>query len=385
VLLLSLAGNFGYVRAQSAPEERPRLKDFGSSLKRLKWDRKKSATVETKPSAKSPNTEEDDVVRVETNLVACDVQVRDGRGNVVTGLTQTDFTVFEDGQPQQIRHFSLGSDRSVGRSIVLLIDYSGSQLPYIRSSVEAAKMLVDQLGPTDLMAIITDDVALLVDFTRDRQKLKKALDSLRKKSEANKLGRSKQFSALMATVREMFNAEDIRPIVIFQTDGDEVFSLRTSTPPVLSIPAAPNLPAYEYGRQAEFSLRDVYLAVEKSRSSVYTVIPGRQRIQARTEKELAVPPVKAQEFAVEYHLFWGNVAAAGAAIGGWTAYFDKPEDAGNIYSKILADINSRYVVGYYPTNRVHDGKRRKVLVEVRDHPDYSIQGRKSYIAQDPEP
>jgi hypothetical protein len=41
--------------------------------------------------------------------------------------------------------------------------------------VEAAKILVDQLGPRDIMAVVTDDVKLLVDFTRDlaleRQKL----------------------------------------------------------------------------------------------------------------------------------------------------------------------------------------------------------------------
>jgi hypothetical protein len=44
-----------------------------------------------------------------------------------------------------------------------------------------------------------------------------------KKSEARQFGRSSQFSALMATVREMFTEEDIRPVVIFQTDGDELF------------------------------------------------------------------------------------------------------------------------------------------------------------------
>jgi len=60
------------------------------------------------------------------------------------------------------------------------------------------------------MAIVTDDVALLVDFTRDKTKLKQALDSLVKKSEARQFGRSSQFSALMATVREMFTEEDIR-------------------------------------------------------------------------------------------------------------------------------------------------------------------------------
>src|SRR5262249_48338565 len=155
--------------AAAQSDERPQLKDFGSSLKRLKWDSQKNAAVE-KP-AKKPNGEADDeVVRVNTDLVTCDVQVRDGKGNTVSGLTANDFIITEDAQPQTIQHFSLGGDRNVGRTIVLLIDYSGSQSPFINTSVAAAKTLVDQLGPKDLMAVVTDDVELLVDFTRDKEK-----------------------------------------------------------------------------------------------------------------------------------------------------------------------------------------------------------------------
>lgn len=64
--------------AQSlAPErEKPRLKDFGSSLKRLKWDPKTNTAIETKPT-KRPTTDEEDVVRVETTLVVSDVLVLD--------------------------------------------------------------------------------------------------------------------------------------------------------------------------------------------------------------------------------------------------------------------------------------------------------------------
>jgi hypothetical protein len=77
---------------------------------------------------------------------------------------------------------------------------------------------------------------------------------------------------------------------------------------------------------------------------------------------------------------WHQLAAAGAAIGGWTAYLEKPEDAPEIYGRILDDINSRYILGYYPSDKTRDGKRRQVQVEVRGHPEYAITGRKSYFA-----
>jgi hypothetical protein len=78
------------------------------------------------------------------------------------------------------------------------------------------------------------------------------------------------------------------------------------------------------------------------------------------------------------------MAAAGAAIGGWTVFLETPEQANKIYKDILEDIGSRYVIGYYPTNKVRDGKRRRVNLAVRENADYQISGRKSYFAPGPD-
>lgn len=367
--------------AQQTDESRPKLKDFGSSLKRLKWDSKKNQAVEKETTKNSDHPVEDEVIRVTTDLVTSDVQVLDAKGNIVTGLTQDDFILFEDGWVQTIQHFSLGNDQNVPRTIVLIIDYSGSQSAYLKTSVEAAKTLVDQLGPKDIMAVVTDDVDLLVDFTRDRVKLKKALDSLLER--AGK-GLSKQFSALLATVREVFNTEDLRPIVIFQTDGDELFHLRPSVPPQFSIPTL-GTPRGPFLRS--FSLRDVYLAIEKSQASVYTIIPSPRMIESdygtdfKSTKELFSTSSQRNLPGVAYQR-WQQIAAAGAAIGGWTAYLPRPEDATDIYRRILEDINGRYVIGYYPTNKTRDGKRRNVSISIKGHSEYSVSGRKSYIASE---
>jgi len=65
-------------------------------------------------------------------------------------------------------------------------------------------------------------------------------------------------------------------------------------------------------------------------------------------------------------------------------FLEEPSEADQIYSSILADINRRYIVGYYPTKKEHDGKRRKVEVSVRDHPEYKVVGRKWYYAPSPD-
>ena len=58
-----------------------------------------------------------------------------------------------------------------------------------------------------------------------------------------------------------------------------------------------------------------------------------------------------------------------------------PEDAEGVYSNIFKLISNRYLVGYYPSNQVRDRKLREVKVEVRNHPEYIVTGRKDYFPQ----
>ena len=78
------------------------------------------------------------------------------------------------------------------------------------------------------------------------------------------------------------------------------------------------------------------------------------------------------------------MAAAGVAIGEWTVFLEDPEQANKIYKDILDDIRTRYVISYYPTNKVRDGKRRRVNLPVRENAHYQISGRKSYFAPGPD-
>jgi VWFA-related protein len=393
--------------SQPSPRERPRLKDFGSSLGRLRWDEKTNSAVETeREKGGATKSDEEEVLSVETTLVVCDVLVLDRQGRPAPGLTRDDFVVTEDGKPQQITTFAHGDNASVPRSIVLIIDYSRSLLPFIKTSVAAAKTLIDKLGPRDRMAILTDDVELLAGFTGDREELKQALESLEQRAASGgspnplgpprrQFGRSLQYSALLATLREMFDGEDLRPIVIFQTDGDEVHFLRD---PIISPPK------HLRDTVREFSLGDIHKAAEKSRATIYTIIPGSRRMRvtpeeqvvldkARHEKSMPVwsspeagaraesrsesAPVRPGDQGLKIQMALGDVADL---TGGWADFLEEPSQAASVYARILSDINRRYVVGYYPSNKGRDGKRRFVKIEVRNHPGYSIRGRKSYYA-----
>ena len=428
--LLVLCLFAGQTFAQS--NERPKLKHFGSSLERLEWNAAQQATVESKRKTnQSKNSDADDVVRVETSLVVTDVLVLGQQGRPVQGLTAKDFVVTEEGKPQSVGMFSLGDNVAVPRSIVLIIDYSCIQLPYLLTSVAAARTLIGKLGPSDRMAIVTDDVELLVNYTNNKSKLNDGLDALLQRTRLVRrsplersshipFGRGFQYSALMAVLKEAFDDEDVRPIIVFQTQGIEASILQN---PILRPPIPNGLTPdlqQEMDRVAkhhqefmrrnkrEFSLNDVYKAAETSRATIYTVVPGVRLIglsvdeqitqmRALNDRAMSLPLVSKKSREQNQKLprdilkweaedmlnLQSALAVLSTITGGWIEFLDQPSQAEVIYSRIFSDINRRYLVGYYPTNKDHDGKRRKISVEVRGHPEYLVMGRKAYYAPGP--
>lgn len=389
-LLLTFSAAAAFAQTP-APTATP-TKEFGWSLTQ-EPAAEKPKTQEKRVAQVVQNKEDDEeVIRVETNLVVNDVFVADRNGKVVSGLKKEDFVVREDGKPQTIETFALGDDAKVPRSIVLIMDYSVSQLPYIVTSVEAAKSLVDQLNPQDKMALVTDDIELLTGFTQDKKLLKDKLEYLKQKALTGQVGKSEQYSALYAVLNEIFTDQDVRPIVFFQTDGDEDYALKKS-----GILSDANLP------ERKFSYEDVLTAAEKARSTVYAIAPGanykgitdaQQLEKAKKDDEMrrnsyaqigqVVPPK------MESGLLASSIKATlrrqdyldrlAKSTGGWLSNLETPEQANEIYANILAEINRRYVIGYYPTNETRDGKRRTVRIEVRNHPEYIVSGRKNYFA-----
>lgn len=158
----------------------------------------------------SPKDEDQDVVRITTNLVQVDAVVtRDGKQ--VTDLNPEDFDLFEDGRPQKITHFAYVSNvpsvpsslavaspakdkavppvlpvrarpHDVRRTIALVIDDLGMSFQSIADVRRQARKFIDEkLQPNDLVAIIRTggEVGALQQFTTDKRMLYAALDHLR--------------------------------------------------------------------------------------------------------------------------------------------------------------------------------------------------------------
>jgi VWFA-related protein len=400
IIAFSLLNPNVQVLSQTQERKKPKIKKFGSSLKR-----QTESNSNQKKSNQADVTDED-VIKINTNLVVSDCLVTDLKGNIITGLKADDFNIFEDNQLQEIQSFSLGNDARVPRSIVLIIDYSPSQKPYIERSVAAAKLLVDKLRPNDLMAIVTDNVEIISQFTADKNNLKKKLDSLIKNGFfSTNFGESKQFSALYAVLNEMFDETDVRPIVIFQTDGDELLFLNDQFGDLI-------YPAMTL-KKTTFSSGELFDLIDKSRASIYSIFVGAKLLglseEAKQKKReierlrryqyWGVNPNEISQLTTEekkmerqrqerIKQYYPNgvidaqefMSDLSQKTGGWLEFLEEPEQAEGIYTRILSELNVRYLIGYYPSNDIKDGKRRILKIEVKNHPEYKILGKTSYLA-----
>src|SRR5215475_11506674 len=114
----------------------------------------------------------------DTRLVVCHTTVVDKTGHLVTTLTKDQFTVLEDGKPQEIKIFRR---EDIPVSLGLIIDNSGSMRDK-RAKVEAANLaLVKDSNPDDEIFVVNfNDEAFLdlphnKDFTNDVKELEEAL------------------------------------------------------------------------------------------------------------------------------------------------------------------------------------------------------------------
>ena len=185
------------------------------------------------PPPQKPQNE-DDVIKVTTNVVQVDAIVTDKHGKAVTDLTLSDFEVLEDGKPVKTEYFSFVplvvqqsaqtenaqqqtvtaepvSRGNLKRTFVFLVDnpllaleivqsnalgVSSRSLSFtpraVRAAAESEKILrwfVDsQMTPNDLVAISDTEmnIGVLKSFTNDRDLLHAAIANITDNAASNK-------------------------------------------------------------------------------------------------------------------------------------------------------------------------------------------------------
>src|SRR6266567_4708697 len=133
------------------------------------------------PDRKSDDRQEPtETLKVNVNVVQLFFNVKDKHGALIPNLTKDDFEIAEDGKPQTIKYFT--PETNLPLTLGMVIDSSGSQLRVLDMEKEVGGAFLKQVLTDKDEAYVIDvnvDTNLVQDFTRDVQRLQKALNSVK--------------------------------------------------------------------------------------------------------------------------------------------------------------------------------------------------------------
>ena len=360
-----------------------------------------------------------------TQLVVETVTVKDKSGNPVEGLTAKDFTITEDGAPQEIRFFEYqklpaasdaplppptnvrpfdklaltqiapetpGNTRYRDRRLMALY-FDMTAMPVgdqLRALGAAQKFIKTQMVATDLMAIMRYSgaaVEVLQDFTQDRDQLLSIIQTL-VVGEGQGLDENANDEATPDTGAAF--GQDDSEFNIFNTDR-QLSALQT---------AAKMLGHLNEKKQLIYFASGLRLNGADNQAQLHATI------NAAVRAGVSFWPIDARGLVASAPLGDATVGSPGgigmytgnSAIAAQTG-FQRSQDtlwalAADTGGKALLDnndlaagivnaeksISSYYLIGYYTTNEKLDGKFRRVKVSLNGGLSASIDYRQGYFA-----
>lgn len=259
--------------------------------------------------------------RVDVRLVELYVVVTDRDGRPVRGLGRDDFRLLQDGREQAIAGFDDAGELPL--SLGLAFDSSASMFLKLPDVREAARALISG-------GLSRRDRALLVDFdteprlvtgmTGDLGVVSAGLDSLRAD------GNSDLFEAIVFSLQQLRGADGRRALVVY-SDG--------------------------IGEGEQTSYRACLREARRANVPIYLIVTNYRAARAAA-------PGSGESL----DSYADRLDRLAAATGG-KAYFVMPsQNPGEIYSEILRELRSQYLLTYYPREATQE-VWRKVDVEVK--------------------
>jgi VWFA-related protein len=294
--------------------------------------------------------DEGDIVRVDTELVTLNVSVIDrGTNRGLKGLLESDFKLYEDGQPQEVAHFE---SANAPFNLVLLIDLSLSTQDKIALIRDAALQFVVAARPADRIGIVTftHEPVVVSRLTSDRALLRERINAIEKPK-----GSTNVYDSVAFVMDEVFKeAKDSRRnAIVLMSDGLD--STMQNVPGPGS--AISHKELLSRAREFDGVIYSLWLNVETEYSSLSPL-----DIQPET-----------------YDLAHDEMEQLAEAGGGLFYEVEKLEDLADAYERVVADLGTVYSLSYRPVNRLRDGKWRAIRVAVA-RPNAVARGKRGYYA-----
>jgi Ca-activated chloride channel family protein len=307
-----------------------------------------SAQTRPQPQTQSPpaagenivevgEEEDDDVVRVTTDLITVPVSVVDREGRYVTNLRQESFRIYEDGVEQQIAFFN-SIDQPI--FVTLLIDTSGSTAPNLGAMKEAAIAFVSQLRPQDTVLPITFDSQIRLPLRRSTSDQRLLIETIKEiQPAAGVLSGTGLYDAVDFVNKHVFKPNTRNALILF-TDGGDTGSKATQ--------------------------KDTLYSVAEINALVYSIYYDPLDLGPTAKLYKVPPPDK------------NYIRKLAEKTGG---RFYEPKSAEKInrtMTAIAEELRRQYSLGYYPKAKAQVKQQRSIKVTV-DLPKVAVRARDSYI------
>jgi Ca-activated chloride channel family protein len=330
ILMCVLALGFSRIaNAQTGTSTRPRTADVGGQPT--------PTPTATTPAVKpTPNGDDDEnqVLKIDTELVNLNVRVVDRENHPINDVKQNEFKIFEDGVPQQIEFFSRSE---IPTNYSLVLDNSGSLRSQLEKVIEAGKIIVNTNRKDDETSIIRfvsrDKITVEQPFTANKTDLMDTLDNLYIEG-----GQTAIIDAVYLAVQQVSDyeksksaADRKRRAIILVTDGEDRDSFYTE-PQLFDLLKESDVQIYVVGFVGELSKEGGFIS--KS------------------------PQGKAKAFLERM-----------ATDTGGKAYFpNSVSELPDIARNIGSELRTQFSIGYLPTNAKPDGTYRNIKVMIDDGP-----------------
>jgi VWFA-related protein len=385
-----------------------------------------------------PPQEEAETLKIDTNLVTVPVIASSSSGSYISDLRKEEFTLSEDGISQKIAFLATVN---APFHLVLLLDTSASTEEKIGQIQRAAISFLERLSPADKVKVISfdNDVRDLNDFTSDKAILRGviqdtrsgtgtrlydamqlSLDALRPINQRKAIvlftdgcdwhSESASFDATLRALDQSgvivypirFDTRAETERIAREQQGDQGGAqLPTSSvirqPPSGTTP--PTFPSEEpfpvpTGQARRSSIPDIFNRrrnpnpPQNPTTDPFPDGSGRDP-RARDPRPPGTGPGTTREPRDDsigamldqlYLMADSYLKELADRSGGHVYRADTVGVLPQAFAAIAAELRTQYLLGYYPTNRVHDGGYRKIQVKT-SRKDVAIRARPGYRAK----
>lgn len=286
--------------------------------------------------------DENDVVRVESNLVTIPASVVDRENNPILNLKLEDFELMVDGKVKIISEVSR-SETPV--RLVLLFDNSSSIDKAREFEKEAAiKFFKKVLRPMDQAALysVTDQIRLIQPLTNNAKQLSQAIDSFGKPEGATSL------IDAFATAANYLKHYQERKVIVVVSDGEDTTS--------------------------DLSFEEMVRIVQNAGCQVYVVNTKQFEYLSQTGKAGGNANIRA--LTAERRMQEITEQTGGAVYAPLTT-----KEVDNAFTQIAAELSQQYVLSYYIADDAKDGGFRVITLRIPQRKDLNIRARKGYYSR----